>query len=456
MSDPIQDYIEEIEGKGGMSSGKKGSATQGPSSDYLQYATTQESLSQSTFVERDMLKSIDEQLLKAKKAIETSKGRVAPPQPRSAAGVKKAVDYEQSLIDTYNFLEGEKAAVQKSLDAKLKALGTPVEVTAQEALVKARTPEGPMKVSFQGQKKPPYLTTDVPKIEESIRLASGKYGVVKIDPNLPGSAATIGPEPAQSPQSAAKTVKPTAVSDITVSMETKKTPGGLEYKSPTKYNVPEMRIGTELGTNFKTGEPISKELKGKIPASQYILERGLKSDAQIVEAYKKQGAEYAAQIAEEQISMSKKEFDFETGEVKSTSIETVMGVKGPRPEEKPDLTDAQKKALQKNLPYVEPTTGVTNYTPGVPSPDAKIIQETGTPFKVQPPTTKVPGGGSAGFGDVGKPKDLPKLSVFTAGPLLKGLSRTFKGKQFGGMVLPKKTVEEMLGMLPGYGKKPEA
>ena len=442
MSDPIQDYIEEIEGEGGMSSGKKGSATQGPSSDYLQYATTQESLSQSTFVERDMLKSIDEQLLKAKKAIETSKGRVAPAQPRSAAGVKKAVDYEQSLIDTYNFLEGEKAAVQKSLDAKLKALGTPVEVTAQEALVKARTPEGPMKVSFQGQKKPPYLTTDVPKIEESIRLASGKYGVVKIDPNLPGSAATIGPEPAQSPQSAAKTVKPTAVSDITVSMETKKTPGGLEYKSPTKYNVPEMRIGTELSSHLSTGEPISKELKGKIPASQYILERGLKSDAQIVEAYRKQGAEYAAQIAEEQISMSKKEFDFETGEVKSTSVETVMGVKPAREADISDLSEAEKKALQKNVPY-ETTYGLEK-------------QDYGTPFKVQPPTTKVPGGGSAGFGDVGKPKDLPKLSVFTAGPLLKGLSRTFKGKQFGGMVLPKKTVEEMLGMLPGYGKKPEA
>lgn len=441
MSDPIQDYIEEIEGKGGLTQGKQGSAAVGPSSDYLQYATTQESLAQSTFVERDMLKSIDEQLLRAKKAIETSKGRVAPPQPRSAKGVAKAVDYEKGLVDTYKFLEGEKAAVQASLDAKLKALGTPVEVTAQEGLVKARTPEGPIQI-IKGQKKAPFLSTDVPKIEESIRLASGKMGTVKIDPNLPGSAATIGTEPAQSPQSAAKKVKPTAVSEITVGVKSKTTPGGLEYKSPVAYNVPEMRIGAELGTSPSTGEPISKELKGKIPASQYILERGLKSDAQIVEAYKKQGAEYAAQIAEEQISMSKKEFDFETGEVKSTSVETVMGVKPAREAQVPDLTEAERKALQRNVPY-ETTYGLEK-------------QDLGKPFKVEPPRTKVSGGGSAGFGDVGKPKDLPKLSIFTAGPLLKGISRTFKGKQFGGMVLPKKTVEEMLGMLPGYGKKPEA
>lgn len=441
MSDPIQDYIEEIEGKGGLTQGKLGSAAVGPSPDYLNYATTQESLAQSTFVERDMLKSIDEQLLRAKKAIETSKGRVAPPQPRSAAGVKKAVDYEQGLVDTYKFLEGEKAAVQASLDAKLKALGTPVEVTAQESLVKARTPEGPMQI-IKGQKKAPFLSTDVPKIEESIRLASGKMGTVKIDPNVPGSGAIIGPEPAQSPQSAAKKVKPTAVSEITVSSKKITTPGGVEFKSFGKYNVPEMRIGAELGTSASTGEPISKELKGKVPASQYILERGLKSDAQIVEAYKKQGADYAAQIAEEQISMTKKEFDFETGEVKSTSVETVMGVKPAREAQVSDLTDAERKALQRNVPY-ETTYGLEK-------------QDLGKPFKVEPPRTKVPGGGSAGFGDVGKPKDLPKLSVFTAGPLLKGLSRTFKGKQFGGMVLPKKTVEEMLGMLPGYGKKPEA
>lgn len=457
MSDPIQDYIDEIEGTGGMSSGRPGSATQGPSPDFLDYGTSQQTYKEATFVEQEMLKSIDDNLARANKALTESKFRVSP--LATEKGSKKAISYEKNLRDTVSFLEQEKAQITAALELKKERLGKPMEVTAQESLVKARTPEGPMKI-IEAQKKAPFLSTDVPKIEESIRLASGKMGTVKVDPNLPGSGATIGPEPAQSPQSAAKKQTPTKVSDITMTSERKVSPGGIEYMSPKSVNVPEMRVGSELITNKSTGQPTTKPIKSKIPASQYLKERALKSDQAIMEAYKKQGADYAAQIAEEQVNMYKTEFNFETGEVGKTTISDVMGVKGPRPEERPDLTDAQKKALRKNLPYREPITGVTNYTPGVPSPDAKIVQETGTPFKVKPPTSK--GGQSAAFDNQAQiDKDLGiktniKPSYFTVGPLIKGLARTFKGKQYGGMLLPKKNIEEILGMLPQYGQKPEA
>ena len=48
-------------------------------------------------------------------------------------------------------------------------------------------------------------------------------------------------------------------------------------------------------------------------------------------------------------------------------------------------------------------------------------------------------GQSAGFGDAGKIPDLRKPSIFTVGPLIKGLHRTFKGKAYGFGVLPKNT-----------------
>jgi hypothetical protein len=452
MSDPIQDYIDEIEGTGGMSSGRPGSATQGPSPDFLDYGTSQQTYKEATFVEQEMLKSIDENLAKANKALSESKFRVSPPQGRTASSVKKAVSYEKNLRDTVSFLEQEKEQITAALELKKERLGKPMEVTAQESLVKARTPEGPPVIKQGVGSKPPYyqvkgpvltqeaLSLDVPKQQVDVKLASGAEAIVKVDPNVKGSAATIGPEPAQSPQSAAKKQIPTKVSDITMTPERKVSPGGIEYKSPVSVNVPEMRVGSELITNKSTGQPTTKPIKSKIPASQYLKERALTSDKAIIEAYKKQGADYAAQIAEEQVNMYKTEFDFETGEVGKTNVDTVIGVPGPRPEERPDLTDAQKKALKKNLPYVQPTTGVTNYTPGVKSPDAKIIQETGKPFKVKPYVGK----GAQAF---------PMASMI---PVIKAAAKGLKGKQLGGMLLPKKNIEEILGMLPQYGQKPEA
>lgn len=430
MSDPIQDYIDEIEGTGGMSSGKKGSATQGPSPDFLDYGTSQQTYKEATFVEQEMLKSIDENLAKANKALSESKFRVSPPQGRTAGGVKKAVDYEKGLRDTVSFLEQEKAQITSALELKKERLGKPMEVTAQESLVKARTPEGPPVIKQGVGSKPPYyqikgplltqeaMSLDVPKQQVDVKLASGAEATVKVDPNVKGSAATIGPEPAQSPQSAAKKVKKTVVSDITMTSERKVSPGGIEYMSPKSVNVPEMRVGQD---------PSGKPIKGKIPASQYLKERALTSDKAIIEAYKKQSADYAAQIAEEQVNMYKTEFDFETGEVGKTNVDTVIGVPGPRPEERPDLTDAQKKALKKNLPYTKPTTGLDKV-------------DLGKPFPVKPYVGK----GAQAF---------PMASMI---PVIKAAAKGLKGKQLGGMLLPKKNIEEILGMLPKYGQKPEA
>ena len=170
-----------------------------------------------------------------------------------------------------------------------------------------------------------------------------------------------------------------------------------------------MRVGSELITNKSTGQPTTKPIKSEIPASQYLKERALASDKAIMEAYKKQGADYAAQIAEEQVNMYKTEFNFETGEVGKTNVDTVIGVPGPRPEERPDLTDAQKKALRKNLPYRKPTTGLEP-------------QNLGKPFKVKPYVGK----GAQAF---------PMASMI---PVIKAAAKGLKGKQLGGMLLPKK------------------
>ena len=437
MSDPIQDYIDEIEGTGGMSTGRKGSATQGPSPDFLDYGTSQQTYKEATFVEQEMLKSIDDNLARANKALTESKLRVSP--LATEKGSKKAISYEKNLRDTVSFLEQEKAQITAALELKKERLGKPMEVKAQDDLVKARTPEGPPVIKQGLGSKPPYyqvkgplltqeaMSLDVPKQQVDVKLTSGAEAIIKVDPNVKGSGATIGPEPAQSPQSAAKKELPTKVSDITMTPERKVSPGGIEYMSPKSVNVPEMRVGSELITNKSSGQPTTKPIKSKIPASQYLKERALKSDQAIMEAYKKQGADYAAQIAEEQVNMYKTEFNFVTGEVGKTNVDTVIGVPGPRPEEKPDLTDAQKKALKKNLPYRKPTTGLEKV-------------DLGKPFPVKPYVGK----GAQAF---------PMASMI---PIIKAAAKGLKGKQLGGMLLPKKNIEEILGMLPGYGKKPEA
>jgi hypothetical protein len=212
--------------------------------------------------------------------------------------------------------------------------------------------------------------------------------------------------------------------------EPKVSPGGIEYRSPKSVNVPDMRIGQD---------PSGKPIKGKIPASQYLLERGLMTEKQIVEASRKQSADYGMQLAEEQVNQYKTEFDFETGETKKATLESTLGTK---PQYTDELTDSQKKALYKsNIPYAKPTTG--------------LGEDLGRPFPVKPPKSK--GGQAAGFGDVGKLPDV-KPSIFTAGPLIKGLHRTFKGKAFGFGVLPKGSIEDILGKVPGsqWSKKPEA
>ena len=442
MSDPIQDYIDEIEGTGGMSSGKQGSAAQGPSPDFLDYGTTQQSYKEATFVEQEMLKSIDDNLLKANKALTDLKSRVAPPQPRTAKGVAKAVDYEKSLRDTVSFLETEKAQITAALELKKERLGTPMEVVAEEANVKAKSLEGPPVIKQGLGSKPPYyqvkgpflvqeeMKLDVPTQQADVKLPDGRSATIKVDPNVKGGATVIGTEPAQSPQSAAKEVKKTQISEITMTTEPKVSPGGIEYRSPKSVNVPDMRIGQD---------PSGKPIKGKIPASQYLLERGLKSDKEIIEGYRKQSADYGMQLAEEQVNQYKTEFDFETGEVNKATLESTLGTK---PKYTDELTDSQKKALySSNIPYAKPTTG--------------LGQDLGRPFPVKPPSTK--GGQAAGFGDVGKLPDV-KPSIFTAGPLLKGVNRFFKGKAFGLGVLPKGSIEEILGKVPGsqWSKRPEA
>jgi len=428
MSDPIQDYIDEIEGTGGMSSGKKGSATQGPSPDFLDYGTSQQTYKEATFVEQEMLKSIDDNLARANKALSESKFRVSPPQGRTASGVKKAVDYEKGLRDTVSFLEQEKAQITAALELKKERLGKPMEVTAQESLVKARTPEGPPVIKQGVGSKPPYyqvkgplltqeaLSLDVPKQQVDVKLASGAEAIVKVDPNVKGSAATIGPEPAQSPQSAAKKEKPTKVSDITMTPERKVSPGGIEYMSPKSVNVPEMRVGQE---------PSGKPITSKIPASQYLKERGLASDKAIIEGYKKQGADYAAQIAEEQINQYKTEFDFETGEIKKATLESTLGTK---PQYEDTMTASEKRELYRT--QVKPAKPTTGLEP----------QNLGKPFKVKPYVGK----GAQAF---------PMASMI---PIIKAAAKGLKGKQLGGMLLPKQNIEEILGMLPGYKKKPEA
>jgi hypothetical protein len=430
MSDPIQDYIDEIEGKGGMSSGKSGSATQGPTPDFLDYGTTQQSYKEATYVEQEMLKSIDNNLLKANKALADLKNRVAPPQPRTAKGVAKAVDYEKGLRDTVSFLETEKAQITAALELKKERLGTPMEVIAEEANVKAKSLEGPPVIKQSTKSKPPFLNIDVPTQQANVKLPDGRSATIKVDPNVKGSATIIGTEPAQSPQSAAKEVKKTQISEITMTTEPKVSPGGIEYRSPKSVNVPDMRIGQD---------PSGKPIKGKIPASQYLLERGLMTEKQIVEASRKQSADYGMQLAEEQVNQYKTEFDFETGETKKATLESTLGTK---PQYTDELTDSQKKALYKsNIPYAKPTTG--------------LGEDLGRPFPVKPPKSK--GGQAAGFGDVGKLPDV-KPSIFTAGPLIKGLHRTFKGKAFGFGVLPKGSIEDILGKVPGsqWSKKPEA
>jgi hypothetical protein len=212
--------------------------------------------------------------------------------------------------------------------------------------------------------------------------------------------------------------------------EPKVSPGGIEYRSPKSVNVPDMRIGQD---------PSGKPIKGKLPASQYLTERAFKTEKEIVEGYRKQSADYGMQLAEEQVNQYKTEFDFETGETKKATLESTLGTK---PKYTDELTDSQKKALYKsNIPLAKPTTG--------------LGESTGRPFPVKPPTSK--GGQAAGFGDAGKLPDV-KPSYFTAGPLLKGVNRFFKGKAFGLGVLPKGSIEEILGKVPGsqWSKRPEA
>jgi len=426
MSDPIQDYIDEIEGKGGLAQGKQGSAALGPSPDFLDYGTSQQTYKEATFVEQEMLKSIDDNLARANKALTESKFRVSP--LATEKGSKKAVSYEKGLRDTVSFLEQEKAQITAALELKKERLGKPMEVTAQESLVKARTPEGPPVIKQGVGSKPPYyqvkgpfltqeaMSLDVPKQQVDVKLTSGAEATVKVDPNVKGSAATIGPEPAQSPQSAAKKVKKTVVSDITMTSERKVSPGGIEYMSPKSVNVPEMRVGQD---------PSGKPIKGKIPASQYLKERALKSDQAIIEGYKKQGADYAAQIAKEQINQYKTEFDFETGEVGKANLETILGTK---PKYEDTMTASEKKELYRSqIKPAKPTTGLEP-------------QNLGKPFKVKPYVGK----GAQAF---------PMASMI---PVIKAAAKGLKGKQLGGMLLPKKNIEEILGMLPGYGQKPEA
>ena len=430
MSDPIQDYIDEIEGEGGLAKGKKGSAATGPRPDFDFTLQQQQVQKAYTFVEEDMLKAIDSQLETARKEIDRAVGRVSPGQGRTQSGVKKAIDYETRLIKTERFLAGEREAIAKSLEEKKKLMGESYEVTAENKLTKSRTIEGPPK-PLKGTKG--YKIESVPTVETDVKLPSGQTGTIKVDPNIKGSPTIIGTEPALSPQAEAraKSLRKTPVAEITVTTEPKVSPGGIEYRSPKQTNVPELRIGTT---------PEGKPIKGKTPAFEYLKERGLKSDIDITKAQAQQGADYAAKIAQEQISQYKLEFDYETGTTSQTTLESVMGTK---PKYEDTMTASQKRELYRSqIKPAKPTTG--------------LDVDYGKPFEVKPPTSK--GGQSAGFGDAGKIPDLRKPSIFTVGPLIKGLSRTFQGKAYGFGVLPKKSIEEILGKVPGsqYSKRPEA
>jgi hypothetical protein len=83
MSDPIQDYIDEIEGEGGLTQGKKGSAATGPRPDFDFTLQQQQVQKAYTFVEEDMLKAIDSQLETARREIDRTVSRVSPTQGRT-------------------------------------------------------------------------------------------------------------------------------------------------------------------------------------------------------------------------------------------------------------------------------------------------------------------------------------------------------------------------------------
>jgi len=394
--------------------------------------------------DRANLADINRQIAAADKELARLAGRVAPAQGRTAQSVAKSANYESKVIDTKRFLESEKEAITKVLQEKEASLPQSYSSAVEEKNIAKKTIQGPL------------------QIKQAPVVQGPKYSV-KFDVM---EAVTMGLEPAPAREPAKP--KPTPIGKITADKET------------GKINYPEMKIGTTA-----TGKPIM----GTGPAREYLSERMLKSDADIAIEHEKVGADYQEKVIQEQIKMEKLEFDFDEGVTRSVSgdeFERVSGQEmfarssGTRDRVVVPANEANKAAdiragmsigdrAKYDAKIARDKAIEDKFKARQALQDAEIrkrgnrqltgtgleSKDLGTPFEVKSPKSK--GGQSAGFGDAGELPDI-KPSIFTAGPLIKGLHRTFKGKTYGFGVLPKSSIEDILGKVPGsqWSKKPEA
>tara|TARA_R100000951_G_scaffold61692_2_gene51821 strand:+ start:371 stop:1681 length:1311 start_codon:yes stop_codon:yes gene_type:complete len=341
--------------------------------------------------EQANLADINKQIAATDKELARLAGRVVPAQGRSAKSVAKSADYENKIINTKRFLESERAEVVKALEAKTESLPKSYSTASEEKNVIKKSIEGPPVITTATEVDPP------------------KYTAV-IDEK---GAAVMGTRPA--PPSEPEKPKATPTGNITRQPSTIKTIVGddgelISYKSPGSLNYPEIQVGTTAS---------SKPIMSTGPASDYFKGRMAMSDQEVLEKYEKLGADYESKLVQEQIDQAKYEFDFNKGEIIQTTGDEFERVSSqemyvrssgrpnqvvvpaneankaierraamtPEERRRADAVEAKqiasdkkaKAVLAKQDADVRKTgnkrlidTGVYNYTPGVPSPDAKI------------------------------------------------------------------------------------
>ena len=341
--------------------------------------------------EQANLADINKQIAATDKELARLAGRVVPAQGRSAKSVAKSADYENKIINTKRFLESERAEVVKALEAKTESLPKSYSTASEEKNVIKKSIEGPPVITTATEVDPP------------------KYTAV-IDEK---GAAVMGTRPA--PPSEPEKPKATPTGNITRQPSTIKTIVGddgelISYKSPGSLNYPEIQVGTTAS---------SKPIMSTGPASDYFKGRIAMSDQEVLEKYEKLGADYESKLVQEQIDQAKYEFDFNKGEIIQTTGDEFERVSSqemyvrssgrpnqvvvpaneankaierraamtPEERRRADAVEAKqiasdkkaKAVLAKQDADVRKTgnkrlidTGVYNYTPGVPSPDAKI------------------------------------------------------------------------------------
>ena len=341
--------------------------------------------------EQANLADINKQIAATDKELARLAGRVVPAQGRSAKSVAKSADYENKIINTKRFLESERAEVVKALEAKTESLPKSYSTASEEKNVIKKSIEGPPVITTATEVDPP------------------KYTAV-IDEK---GAAVMGTRPA--PPSEPEKPKATPTGKITRQPSTIKTIVGddgelISYKSPGSLNYPEIQVGTTAS---------SKPIMNTGPASDYFKGRMAMSDQEVLEKYEKLGANYESKLVQEQIDQAKYEFDFNKGEMIQTTGDEFERVSSqemyvrssgrpnqvvvpaneankaierraamtPEERRRADAVEAKQIASDKKAKAVLAKqdadvrtrgnknlidTGVYNYTPGVPSPDAKI------------------------------------------------------------------------------------